>query len=77
MLWRAGLLDSFDHKSETVCMHHELVFGRDFERRVIDKCYNVFHIHSRKVKGGHTISLELARGLKECGWHVVPGWKLC
>ncbi len=70
ILLRARLLDSFHYNNATICLHHELVFGGAFKRRVINKSYNIFDTHAKKVKGNHSVSLELAKGLRECGYRM-------
>ena len=46
------------------CFHHEQVSGNIFERRTIKSC-GVLSSHWCKVKGEKTISLLIARQLKE------------
>lgn len=78
ILWRCGLSDHiFAAQDVKICFHHEQVYGRVFERRVPEKCCDVFNTHQKKAKGHHIITLELAKKLKEDGYEVKPGWKLC
>ena len=78
ILWRSGLSGhTFSVENVSICFHHELVFGRVFERRVSDKCCDVFRVHKMKVKGQYTISLEEAKRLKDNGYDVKPGLKVC
>ena len=78
ILWRSGLLNHvFEVQNVTICVHHEQFYGRVFERRVPDKCCDVFNKHQKKAKGHHTITLEIAKKLKGDGYEVKPGWKLC
>lgn len=75
--WRAEKLDSLNFEEAKICLHHELIHGRAFERRVVPKCCDIFTKHSKRVKGDRTISLNLARQLRRSGFNVMPGWKLC
>ena len=75
--WRAGKTDGINSDEATICLHHEQVYGRVFERRVGDKCFDLFNKHRKKVKGDRIISLELAKKLKQDGLNVLPGWKCC
>ena len=47
-----------------------------FERR-FNKCCNICNIHKGKVKGGHNITLDLAKKLRQKGFNAIPGWQLC
>ena len=47
-LYRSGLHNFNDN--ETICYHHEQLFGSVFERKN-DKCCDVFKKHNKKVKG--------------------------
>ena len=78
ILWRCGLSDHvFAAQDVTICFHHEQVYGRVFERRVPEKCCDIFNTHKKKAKGHHVITLEIAKKLKGDGYEVKPGWKLC
>jgi hypothetical protein len=52
------------------------MFGRVFERR-FNKCCNIFNSHKVKAKGGHVITLHLAKQHREKGLDAIPGWQLC
>lgn len=75
--WRTGRLDALDSNETKISLHHEQLYGRVFERRVSDKCCDIFVKHKKKAKGERTVSLEMARKLKETGINVLPGWKIC
>ncbi len=78
ILWRCHLKNHvFAVDNPTICFHHELVYGRVFERRSSDRCCDIYKKHKKKVKGGHTVSLEMAKKFELEGLHVLPGWKLC
>ena len=77
ILWRCGLLDTFSVENVTICIHHEMVYGRVFERRVSDKCCDVFKVHQKRVKGQHTVTLDVAKKLKASGYDIKPGLKIC
>ena len=74
LLWRAGLKHS--HEAKTICFHHEAKYGSTFTSR-FSNCSNIFKVHTKLPKGGHKISLELARELGNHGVESVPGWQLC
>ena len=74
--WRAGILIS-DTSMKTICHYHEYKFGDDGFKKQFNKCCNVYNTHKKKVKGGHTVSLELATNLQNDGFNITPGWQLC
>ena len=65
-----------DKANKTICTHHSNKFGRVFERK-FNKCCNIFHSHKVKAKGGHIITLHLAKQLRQKGLGATPGWQLC
>lgn len=75
LIWRSNLHDSKDDIS-TICNRHFEQFGRVFERNQV-KCIGLDTPKSHKAKGQKTISLIEATKLKEKGYLVVPGQKLC
>lgn len=70
-------MDALNSNETKISLHHEQLYGRVFERRVSDKCCDIFVKHKKKAKGERTVSLEMARKLKETGINVLPGWKIC
>ena len=61
-----------------ICYHHLSKLGRIFEKRFTRfTCCNLFKTHKRNVKGGHTISLQLATKLLDHRNDCIPGWQLC
>ena len=56
----------------TICTHHSKKFGRVIERK-FNKCCNIFHSHKVKAKGGHIITLHLAKQLRQKGLGATPG----
>ena len=52
ILWRSELRDQL---VQTICNHHEQVYGAAFERRVGKKCCNIFGKH----KKGSTVQVQL------------------
>ena len=78
IIWRCGLKEhTFNTDDATMCFHHELVYGKVFERRVSQKCCDIYRTHKNKVKGGHAITPELAEMLEQNGVRVLPSWNLC
>ena len=76
-LWRAGKRNlASDCANLQICYHHEAKLGSIFEKKNT-KCCNLFKVHKNCVKGGHKISLELARKLSEQDYDCIPGWQLC
>ena len=75
LLWRSNLLDS-QNDILTICYHHYEQFGRVFERNQ-HKCIGLDTPKGHKAKGQKAISLFEAIKLKEKGYVVVPGQKLC
>ena len=73
--WRSGYKHN-DTTAPTICNYHKYKFGDGFQKQ-FTKCSNIFEKHTKKVKGGHLVSLELATDLKNKGKHVIPGWQLC
>ena len=76
LLMRAGIQHQPDKANMTICTHHSKKFGRVFERK-FNKCCNIFHSHKVKAKGGHIITLHLAKQLRQKGLGATPGWQLC
>ena len=76
LLTRAGIQHQPDKANMTICTHHSKKFGRVFERK-FNKCCNIFHSHKVKAKGGHIITLHLAKQLRQKGLGATPGWQLC
>ena len=76
LLMRAGIQHQPDKANMTICTHHSKKFGRVFERK-FHKCCNIFHLHKVKAKGGHIITLHLAKQLRQKGLGATPGWQLC
>ena len=60
----------------TICFHHEQLFGKVFERKA-DKCCSILKSHHCNSKAHRVINLEMAKILKEKGFNVLPGQKLC
>lgn len=75
-LMRAGMTLQQDKTNITICIHHSKMLSGVFERR-FNKCCNIFNIHKGKVKGGHNITLDLAKKLRQKGFNAIPGWQLC
>ena len=77
LIQRAGIkMENAPSKSLKICYHHEWKFGTAFEKRFKNFC-DLFKNHKNKVKGGHKISLELAKMLVAVGIDCVPGTQLC
>ena len=76
LLMRAGIQHQPDKANMTICTHHSKKFGRVFERK-FNKCCNIFHWHKVKAKGGHMITLHLAKQLRPKGLGATRGWQLC
>ena len=76
LLMRAGIACHGDKTNMTICIYHSKKFGRVFERR-FEKCCNMFNSHKVKAKGGHMITLHLAKKLRKKGLDATPGWQLC
>ena len=74
LLWRSRFNKLDD--CGNICKHHEMMFGQVFERKSIN-CCDPFKRHKKKNKGSLKISLQFAKDLKERGFNVLPGWKLC
>lgn len=68
--WRAGLIVS-DLSIKTICHYHKYKF-RDSFKKQFTKCCNVYGKHSKKVKGGHPVTLDMAMQLKNENKDVVP-----
>ena len=45
--------------------------------RQFTKCCNVFGKHTKKVKGGHVVTVDIATELRNKNIEVIPGWQLC
>ena len=78
LLWRAGQgSELFNAGSAKVCFHHELKFGSVFGRRHT-KCANIFNRYKKKtVKGGHKITIKMAKMLDGKDIQLVPGIQPC
>ena len=71
--WRAGIFHHEDIDRITkICFHHEWALGVDFEGKYT-KCCNIFQNHKKKVKGGHMISLYMAKRCKNRRLTVFQG----
>ena len=75
LLMRAGIHYQPDKANMTICTHQSKTFDRVLERK-FNKC-NIFHSHKVKAKGGHVITLHLAKQLRQKGLSATPGWQLC
>ena len=62
-LMRAGIHHQPDKANMNICIHHSKKFCHVFERK-FNKCCNIFHSHKVKAKGGHIITLHLAKELR-------------
>jgi len=80
LLWWAGIGEDIANKQELlICAHHKEVFHSAFEKK-FPKCCNIYGKHRKRrkaVKGGHIITLNLAKKLRLEGHKVCPGWQLC
>ena len=79
LLWRAGMKEAVENQELMIYSHHKELFGSAFEKK-FQKCCNIYGKHTRGrkvVKGGHMITLEMAKKLKLEGHEVFPGWQFC
>ena len=73
--WRAGLSEC-ESSIETICRSHKWYFAEQFKRQ-FTKCCNAFGKHTKKVKGGHVVTVDIATELRNKNIEVIPGWQLC
>ena len=77
--WRANLSKS---DVNTVCNFHKNKFGEAFvsKYKTANICFDVYEKHKKgkkKTKGGHLVTLEMAKKLKEVGRNCIPGVQVC
>ena len=60
----------------TIWFHHEQLFGKVFGRKA-DKCCSIIKFHHHNSKAPGVNNLEMAKILKEKGFNVLHGPKLC
>ena len=75
LLWRARLLEEKDNVF-TICFNHEQLFGKVFEIKA-DKSCSILKSCRSNSKAHRVINLEMAKIMKEKGFNVLPGQKLC
>ena len=73
-LWRARLLEEKD--VPTICFHHEQFLGKKIERKA-DKSSSILKSDLHNSKVHRVINFEMAKILKEKGFNVLTGQKLC